>query len=159
MSIRTFNQAPEVNYINWDIQHIFTNNAIRELSASNFQDIYNLTRRTGELEVKMNKIKFRAQGVGGMLGIAAGALGGPLGSVIGFGIGRSIGSFVGNAIAKKNYGQEQMAINENLFLSRQRDGQLKLQMGVYGALGDLIHTFKQNQGKADDKVVQDMIVL
>lgn len=149
----------EVSYLNWDIQHGFNGIHLRELAASNFQDIFNLTRRAGEVEVKMNKLKFRAQGIGGMLGIAAGAMGGPAGSTIGYGVGRSIGAFVGNYLAKRYYGAEQVAVNENLFLSRQRDSQLKHQMGIHSSLGQLITTSRQNKIKQDQKLLQDMIVL
>jgi len=153
------NSSPEVSLINWDLQQVFHKNAIREVAASNFQDIYNLTRRNGDVEVKMNRVKFRAQGVGGMIGIAAGALGGPLGSIIGFGIGRSIGSYAGNVMSKRYYGEEQMAINENLYLARNRDSQLKYQMAIYGSLGETINTLRSNKVKQDQKVMQDMIVL
>lgn len=154
------NASPyEASYINWNIQHTFNQTALREVTATNFQDIYNLTKRVGEVNVKEQRIKFRAQGIGGMLGIAAGALGGPLGSVIGFGIGRSLGSYVGNVLSNRYYGAEKAAVNENLFLARQRDPQLKYQLGVYGQLGTLIQTFQQNKIKADQKLVQDMMVL
>jgi len=158
MTIRA-NSPAEANYIDWQLQQMFQSDATKELAAANFQDIYNLTRRTGDVEVRMSRIKYRAQGVGGMIGIAAGAMGGPLGSVIGFGIGRSVGSFVGNGMAKKYYGAEQMAINENLYLARQRDSQLKFLVGLQGSLGDMIGTLRQNQIKQDEKVLQDMIVL
>ncbi|MDD9898929.1 MAG: hypothetical protein OXU45_08020, partial [Candidatus Melainabacteria bacterium] len=91
----------EVSYLSWNVQAEFNGRALNQLAASNFQDIFQMTKRISEVEVKMNKLKFRTQGIGGMLGIAAGSLGGPLGSVIGFGIGRSIGGFVGNGLAKK----------------------------------------------------------
>lgn len=158
MSLRA-NSPAEANYIDWQLQQMFQNDATKEMAAANFQDIYNLTRRTGDVEVRMSKIKYRAQGVGGMIGIAAGAMGGPLGSVIGFGVGRSIGSFLGNGMAKKYYGAEQMAINENLYLARQRDSQLKYLVGLQGGLGEMIGTLRQNQTKQDEKVLQDMIVL
>ncbi len=158
MSLKA-NSPAEANYIDWVLQQGFQNDATREMAAANFQDIYNLTRRTGDVEVRMSKIKYRAQGVGGMIGIAAGAMGGPLGSVIGFGIGRSVGSFLGNGMAKKYYGAEQMAINENLYLARQRDSQLKYLVGLQGSLGEYIGTLRQNQIKQDEKVLQDMIVL
>ncbi len=155
-----FSGSPaEVNHINWAVDHSYKSKALRELTASNFQDIFNLTRRTGEVEAKMNQIKFRAQGLGGMLGIAAGALGGPLGSTIGFGVGRSIGSFVGKALAKKYYGAEQASVNENLFLARQRDPQLKFQLGIFNSLGELIETMEKEGDKKDKKVLQDMLVI
>jgi hypothetical protein len=149
----------EPSFINWDIQHEFNSRAMTQLAASNFQDIFNLTRRVGDLEVKMNKIKYRAQGIGGMVGIGAGALGGPLGSVIGFGVGRSIGAFVGNGMAKRYYGEEQMTVNEHLYLARARDTQLKYQMGVYESLGQVISTIRQNRVNDDKKIIQDMMVL
>ncbi len=158
MSLR-YNTSAEANYIDWTLQQMMQSDATKELAAANFQDIYNLTRRTGDVEVRMSKIKYRAQGVGGMIGIAAGALGGPLGSMIGFGIGRSVGSFVGNGMAKKYYGAEQMSINENLYLARQRDSQLKYLIGLQSGLGEYIGTLRQNQIKQDEKVLQDMIVL
>ena len=149
----------EANYINWGIQHSWNAKALREVTAANFQDIYNLNRRVGELEVKTNRIKFRAQGIGGMLGIAGGAMGGPLGSVIGFGVERAIGSFAGDVLANKFYGEEKRAVNENLFLARQRDPQLKYEMGIYGKLGGLLETFQKNRTQEDKKQIQDMIVL
>lgn len=149
----------EVSYLGWDIQHTFQGTSLREITAANFQDIFNLTKRTGEVEVKMNRIKFRAEGIGGMLGIAGGAFGGPLGSIIGFGVGRALGSFVGSGLANKYYGQEKLAVNENLFLSKQRDSQLKLQQAVHKSLGDMVHTFRENRIKQDQKIIQDMIVL
>jgi hypothetical protein len=154
------NYSPqEQNPINWEIQHTFTEIAMKEVSASNFQDMFNLTRRSGEVEVKMNRVKFRAEGIGGMLGIAAGAMGGPLGSIIGFGIGKSVGSFVGNSLAKRYYGEEQMAINENLFLARQRDSQLKYQLSLHSGIGDLLETITSNKIKDEKKIIQDMLVL
>lgn len=149
----------EINYINWGVQHLFNSTAIRELVTANFQDVYNMTRRAGEVEVKMNRLKFRAQGIGGTLGIAAGALGGPLGGVIGFGIGRALGSYVGNFLAKRYYGEEQATVNEHLFLARQRDSQLKYQLGIYNSLGSMISTFQKGRIQDDKKLFQDMIVL
>jgi hypothetical protein len=149
----------EVNYINWDVNHAFQGTGIKELNAANFQDIYNLTKRVGELETKMGSIKFRAQGIGGMIGIAAGAMGGPLGSIVGFGIGRSLGSFVGNGLAKRSYGAEQQSVNEILFLARQRSSQLKFQQAIWESMSDLLGTMTQNQVKTDQKIVQDMVVL
>lgn len=155
----TSTMAEEPSYINWDIQREFTARATKSLAASNFQDIFNLTKRIGEVEVKMNKLKFRAQGIGGMIGIAAGALGGPLGSVIGFGVGRSIGGFIGNGMANKYYGEEQATVNEHLFTAKQRDTQLKYQIGEYSALGELVGTLRQNRVNDDKKIIQDMMVL
>lgn len=149
----------EVNYINWRVNHLYQGTTIKELNAANFEDIYNLTKRVGELETKMGSVKFRAQGIGGMIGIAAGAMGGPLGSIVGFGVGRSLGSFVGNGLAKRYYGAEQQSVNENLFLSRQRSSQLKYQMAVHDSMSDLLDTMVQNQVKTDQKIVQDMVVL
>ncbi len=158
MSLRYENPA-EANYIDWVLQQSAHSDATKELASANFQDIFNLTRRSGDVEVRMSKIKYRAQGVGGMIGIAAGAMGGPLGSVIGFGIGRAVGSFFGNGLAKKYYGAEQMSINENLYLARQRDSQLKLLVGIQGGLSEYIGTLRQNNIKQDEKILQDMIVL
>lgn len=155
----TSTTAEEPSYLNWDIQQEFTSRGLKTLAASNFQDIFNLTKRINEVEVKMNKLKFRAQGIGGMIGIGAGALGGPMGSVIGFGIGRSIGGFIGNGMAQKYYGEEQSTVNEHLFTARSRDTQLKYQIGEYGALGDLIGTMRQNRVNDDKKIIQDMMVL
>ncbi len=152
-------RASEANYMDWVLQHSQHSDGTTELAAANFQDIYNLTRRSGDIEVRMNRIKYRAQGVGGMIGIAAGALGGPLGSVVGFGVGRAVGSFFGNGLAKKYYGEEQMSVNENLYLARQRDSQLKFMIGMQNSLGELIGTLRQNHVKQDEKVLQDMIVL
>ena len=149
----------QANYVNWEIRHIFNGNATREVAAANFQDIFNLTRRSGEVEVKMSQLKFRAQGIGGMIGMAAGALGGPVGSMIGFGIGRSIGNFFGNGMANKYYGQEQAAVNESLHLANQRDSQLKYQMGVHSSIGELLGTFTSNKNKDDQKTIQDLLVL
>lgn len=150
---------PEINYVNWGVSHSYKWKAMRELSASNFQDIFNLTRRVGDVELKMNRIKFRSQGIGGLLGIAAGTLGGPLGSVIGFGVGRAIGGFLGNGLAKKYYGAEQAAINENLYLSRQREPHLKYQLAIFGGLGQMIETFQKESDKQNKKVLQDMLVI
>ncbi len=153
------NAAVETSYLDWEIQADFNDRALKQLSASNFQDIFNMTKRISEVETKMGKIKFRTQGIGGMLGIAAGALGGPLGSVIGFGIGRSIGGFVGNALSNKYYGEEQMMINENLFMARQRDTQIKYMIGEYDGLQSTIGTLRQNAINDDKKILQDMMVL
>lgn len=154
------NRSPdEVSYIDWNVQAEYNMRGLEQLAASNFQDIFNMTKRISEIEVKMNKLKFRTQGIGGMLGIAAGALGGPLGSVIGFGIGRSIGSFVGNGMAKKYYGAEQAVVNEHLFLARQRDGLLKYTMGQYDGAKSMINTMRQNRINDDKKIIQDMMVL
>ncbi len=153
------NAAVETSYLDWEIQADFNDRALKQLSASNFQDIFNMTKRISEVETKMGKIKFRTQGIGGMLGIAAGALGGPLGSVIGFGIGRSIGGFVGNAMSNKYYGEEQMTINENLFMARQRDTQIKYMIGEFDGIQSTIGTLRQNSINDDKKVLQDMMVL
>ena len=91
----------------------------------------------------MDKVKFRTEGIGGMLGIAAGALGGPLGSIVGFGIGRSIGSYVGKVLANRYYGQDYNTINENLVLAQQRNSQLNYQYSVHNALGDMLDTIVQ----------------
>lgn len=149
----------EVSYLSWNVQAEFNHRALQQLAASNFQDIFSMTKRISEVEVKMNKLKFRAQGIGGMLGIAAGSLGGPLGSVIGFGIGRSIGGFVGGGLARKYYGQEQAVINENLFLARQRDGLIKYSIGEYDGAKSMIRTMRQNRVNDDKKIIQDMMVL
>jgi hypothetical protein len=159
MLINTSHTSIEPNYINWDIQHEKTKDAITQLSASNFQDIFSLTRRIGDIEIKMNQIKFRAQGIGGMIGMGAGALGGPLGTIIGFGIGRSVGSFIGNGMSKRYYGEEQSTINEHLYLARARDTQLKYQLGMYDSLGQVISTLRQNKINDDKKIIQDMMVL
>jgi outer membrane lipoprotein SlyB len=153
------NAAAETSYIDWEIQADFNHRGLLQLSASNFQDIFNMTKRIGEVETKMGKIKFRTQGIGGMLGIAAGALGGPLGSVIGFGIGRSIGGFIGNAMSNKYYGEEQMMINENLFMARQRDGQIKYMIGEFDGAESMLSTMRQNSVNDDKKILQDMMVL
>ncbi len=156
----TYNNAPpETNYLDWELQADFNDRALKQLSASNFQDIFNMTKRISEVETKMGKIKFRAQGIGGMLGIAAGAMGGPLGSVIGFGVGRSIGGFVGNALSNKYYGEEQMTINENLFMARQRDTQIKYMIGEFDGLQSTLGTLRQNAINDDKKIIQDMMVL
>ena len=118
-----------------------------------------MTKRVGEVEVKMSNLKFRAGGIGGMLGIAAGALGGPIGSVIGFGVGRSLGGFVGNMIANRYYGEEKNMINENLHIAKMRDTQLKYQVGQLDALGSMIGTLRQNRINDDKKIIQDMLVL
>jgi hypothetical protein len=159
MLLDTSRTALEPNYINWDIQHEKTKDAVTQLTASNFQDIFSLTRRVGDLEVKMNRIKYRAQGIGGMIGMGAGALGGPLGTIVGFGVGRSIGSFIGNGMAKRYYGEEQMTVNEHLYLARTRDTQLKYQLGLYDSLGQVISTLRQNKISDDKKTIQDMMVL
>ena len=159
MLIDTSRTSIEPNYINWDIQQEKTKDAITQLAASNFQDIFSLTRRVGDLEVKMNRIKFRAQGIGGMIGMGAGALGGPLGSLIGFGVGRSIGSFVGNCMSRRYYGEEQATVNEHLYLARTRDTQLKYQLGMYDSLGQVVSTLRQNRINDDKKIIQDMMVL
>ena len=52
-----------------------------------------------------------------------------------------------------------MVVNENLYLARSRDSQLKLQLGTHGSLGELIGTFVQNDTKDTQKVMQDMLVL
>jgi hypothetical protein len=155
----TSTTAEEPSYINWDIQQEFNSRGLKSLATSNFQDIYNLTKRTNEVQVKMNKLKFRAQGIGGMIGIGAGALGGPLGSIVGFGVGRMVGGFIGNGLAQKYYGEEQGTVNEHLFTAKQRDTQLKYQIGEYGSLGDLIATMRQNKVNDDKKIIQDMMVL
>ena len=50
-------QAMEPSYINWDLQREYITRGMTQLSASNFQDIFNMTKRVGEVEVKMNNIK------------------------------------------------------------------------------------------------------
>lgn len=151
--------APEPSYINWDLQQDYIARTTTQLSASNFQDIFNMTKRVGEIEVKMSDLKFRAGGIGGMLGIAAGALGGPIGSVIGFGVGRSLGNFVGSALANKYYGEEKNTINQHLHNAQMRDTQLKYQVGQLNALGQMITTLRQNRINDDKKIIQDMLVL
>lgn len=155
----TSTRTPEPNYLNWELQNDFIQRGQKQLLASNFQDIYSLTKRVGEMEVKMNKLKYRAQGIGGMIGIAAGALGGPLGSVVGYGVGRSVGSFVGNGMARKYYGQEQLTVNEHLHLAKSRDSQLKYQIGEYSALSEVLGTLRKNKINDDKKMMQDVIVL
>lgn len=152
-------QTAEPSYINWDLQKDYITRGVTQLSASNFQDIFNMTKRVGEVEVKMSNLKFRAGGIGGMLGIAAGALGGPIGSVIGFGVGRSLGGFVGNMLANRYYGEEKNMINENLHIAQMRDTQLKYQVGQLDALGQMISTLRQNRINDDKKIIQDMLVL
>ena len=147
-------QTAEPSYINWDLQKDYITRGVTQLSASNFQDIFNMTKRVGEVEVKMSNLKFRAGGIGGMLGIAAGALGGPIGSVIGFGVGRSLGGFVGNMLANRYYGEEKNMINENLHIAQMRDTQLKYQVGQLDALGQMISTLRQNRIN-DDKKIQE----
>ncbi len=149
----------EVNLINWRLSNDKIEDLYKHLVASNFQDMMSLTRRIGDLENKSNKIKYRAQCIGGMIGIAAGALGGPLGSVIGFGIGRSVGNFLGNGMARKYYGEEQAVVNEHLFLANQRDSQLKFQMGQFDAVSGLVSTMQSNKVQDDKKIIQDMMVL
>lgn len=152
-------QAAEPSYINWDLQKDYITRGTTQLSASNFQDIFTMTKRVGEVEVKMSNLKFRAGGIGGMLGIAAGALGGPIGSVVGFGVGRAVGGFVGSALANKYYGEEKSMINESLHIAKMRDTQLKYQVGQLDALGQMISTLRQNRIQDDKKIVQDMLVL
>ena len=152
-------QTNEPSYINWDLSHSYIQRGTTQMAASNFQDIFNMTKRVGEVEVKMSNLKFRAGGIGGMLGIAAGALGGPIGSVIGFGIGRSLGGFVGNMIANRYYGEEKNMINENLHIAHMRDTQLKYQVGQLDSLGSMIGTLRQNRINDDKKIIQDMLVL
>lgn len=147
------------NFINWRLQHIFQGNTQKYIMSSNFQDIFQLTKRTGEIRTKMDQVKYRAEGIGGMLGIAGGAMGGPLGSVIGFGVGRAAGSFFGNMFANKYYGAEQAAVNENLVLAQQRNSQLNYQYAVHDSLGEMLDTIVQNEIKDDQKVIQDIIVL
>lgn len=159
MLIDTSRTSTEPNYINWDIQHERIKDSITQLTASNFQDIFSLTKRVGDLEVKMNRIKYRAQGIGGMIGMGAGALGGPLGGIIGFGVGRSIGGFIGNGMSKRYYGEEQATVNEHLYLARSRDSQLKYQLGIYDSLGQVVSTLRQNRINDDKKTIQDMMVL
>lgn len=159
MRINSTISTIEPNYLNWDLQQEMNTRALNHLSVSNFQDMFDLTRRIGDIEVKMNKIKFRAQGIGGMIGIAAGSFGGPLGSIIGFGVGRSAGSFLGNGMAQRYYGAEQAIVNEHLFMSRQRDTQLKYQIGQMDALSGLIGQLRQNKITDDKKIIQDMMVL
>ncbi|MCE2928297.1 MAG: hypothetical protein LW817_01545 [Candidatus Caenarcaniphilales bacterium] len=156
-----FNKSGSVepNYINWDIQQDYAERVYQQLTASNFQDMFSLTKRLAEMQNKMSKLKFRAQGIGGMIGMAAGALGGPLGGVVGFGIGRSVGSFLGNGLAQKYYGEEQSVANEYLFLAKQRDTQLKYQQGMISSLGGMIETLRSNSVNDDKKVIQDMMVL
>jgi hypothetical protein len=138
---------------------MFQSNTQKYIMSANFQDIYQLTKRTGEVRTKMDQIRFRAQGIGGMLGIAGGAMGGPLGSVIGFGIGRTVGSFVGNMYANKTYGEEQKAINENLVLANHRNSQLNYQYAVHNALGEMLDTIVQNEIKDEQKILQEVLVL
>lgn len=152
-------QFEEPNYINWRVQHIFQSNAQKYIMAANFQDIFQLTKRTGEIRVQMDKVKFRAEGIGGMLGIAGGALGGPLGSIIGFGIGRSIGSYVGKVMANRYYGQDYDTINENLVIAQQRNSQLNYQYATHNALGEMLDTIVQNDKKDEEKMIQDVLVL
>ncbi|MDA0772357.1 MAG: hypothetical protein O3C63_05380 [Cyanobacteria bacterium] len=159
MLTNTNSVAQEASYLSWSVQAEYNKRAMDQLAASNFQDIFSLTKRISEVEVKMNKLKFRTQGIGGMLGIAAGSLGGPLGSVIGFGIGRSVGSFVGNGMAKKYYGTEQAVINEHLYLAKQRDGLIKYNIGIYDGAKSMIRTMRQNVINDDKKILQDMMVL
>jgi outer membrane lipoprotein SlyB len=156
---KSSSQAAEPNYINWSLQHDYIQRGVTQLSASNFQDIFTMTKRVGEVEVKMSNLKFRAGGIGGMLGIAAGALGGPVGSVVGFGVGRSLGGFVGSALANKYYGEEKNMINENLHIAQMRDTQLKYQIGQMEGLGQMIETLRQNSINDDKKIIQDMMVL
>jgi uncharacterized protein YcfJ len=150
-------EAP--NIINWRIQHMNNDNAHKYIMAANFQDIFQLTRRVGEVRLQMDKIRFRAQGIGGMLGIAGGALGGPLGSVVGFGVGRSIGGYIGNVMAKRYYGQDHAVINEQLTTAQQRNSQLNYQYAVHNALGEVLDTLAQNEGKEQEKIIQDVLVL
>lgn len=152
-------QAAEPSYINWDLQKDYIKRGMTQLSASNFQDIFSMTKRVGEVEVKMSNLKFRAGGIGGMVGIAAGALGGPLGSVLGFGVGRAVGGFIGSALANRYYGEEKGMINESLHIARMRDSQLKFQVGQLDALGSMIGTLRQNRINDDKKIIQDMLVL
>ena len=152
-------QATEPSYINWELQKDYIERSTTQLSASNFQDIFSMTKRVGEIEVKMSNLKFRAGGIGGMLGIAAGALGGPVGSVVGFGVGRAIGNFVGNGLANRYYGEEKSMINESLHMAKMRDTQLKYQVGQLKALGQMIGTLRQNRINDDKKIIQDMLVL
>ena len=156
---RSSAQSNEPSYINWDVQKDFMKNGMEQLNASNFQDIFNMTKRVSEVEVKMSNLKFRAGGIGGMLGIAAGALGGPVGSVVGFGVGRAVGSFVGSALANRYYGEEKQLINQSLHTARMRDTQLKYQLGQMKALGSMISTLRENRIKDDKKIIQDMLVL
>ena len=149
----------EPNYINWRVQHIFQSNSQKYLMAANFQDIFQLTKRTGEIRVQMDKVKFRAEGIGGMLGIAGGALGGPLGSVVGFGIGRTIGSYFGKVMANRHYGQDANTINENLTIAKQRNSQLNYQYATHNSLGEMLDTIVQNDKKDQDKMIQDILVL
>lgn len=151
--------APEADPFEWKVATDDMDKNLKQLLASNFQDTFFMTKRVGELETKMNNLKFRAQGIGGMIGIAAGAMGGPLGSVLGFGIGRSIGGFVGNGLAKKYYGEEQAMVNEHLFLARMRDTQLKNQIGDLNGFSSLMDTLMSNHVNDEKKVIQDMMVL
>jgi outer membrane lipoprotein SlyB len=151
--------AAEPSYLNWDLQQDYIKRGVTQLSASNFQDIFTMTKRVGEVEVKMSNLRFRAGGIGGMLGIAAGALGGPIGSVVGFGVGRAVGGFVGSALANRYYGEEKNMINENLHMAKMRDTQLKFQVGQLDSLGQMIGTLRQNRINDDKKIIQDMLVL
>lgn len=159
MFINYTQQAPEYDPFAWKVEVDDMDKTMKQLVASNFQDMFHMTKRVGEIETKMNNLKFRAEGVGGMLGIAAGAMGGPLGSIIGFGVGRAIGGFVGNGLGKKFYGEEQAMINENLFLARMRDTQLKNQIGDLNGFSGLMDTFMSNKVNDEKKVIQDMMVL
>lgn len=147
------------NYINWRIQHMNNDNAHKYIMAANFQDIFALTRRVGEVRIQMDKIRFRAQGIGGMLGIAGGALGGPLGSIIGFGVGRSIGGYLGNVLANRYYGNDHAVITESLSTAQQRNSQLNYQYAVHNALGEVLDTLAQNDVKEQEKIIQDVLVL
>lgn len=159
MFINYTQQAPEYDPFAWKVEVDDMDKTMKQLVASNFQDTFTMTKRVGEIETKMNNINFRAQGIGGMIGIAAGAMGGPMGSIFGFGVGRAIGGFVGNALGKKYYGEEQAMVNEHLFIARMRDTQLKNQIGDLNGYSALLDTFISNKVADEKKLIQDMMVL
>lgn len=135
-----------------------TRNKYTMLLNANFQDYMDGLTQSGQLEVKLGKLKQRISSLGSGIGMALGSLGGPSGIALGFALGSLTGKYVGNVVGNRIYGQAIADTSEIVHDAKLRHAQLASSLAFTNQVDGAINNLRQNENKRKKDDIQAMQV-
>lgn len=140
------------------VANVGVSNEYKGLLNANFQDYMDGIAKSGELQLKLAKIKQRFSAIGTGVGMAAGSLGGPSGIALGAAIGTMLGKYAGNVVGDKLYGTAITDMAEIMHTAKVRHAQLAVSYSMNGKMLEAIDTLRQNENKRKKDDLQAMQV-
>ena len=140
------------------IANVGVSNEYKGLLNANLQDYMDGIAKSGELQIKLAKIKQRFSSIGTGVGMAAGSLGGPSGIALGAAIGTMLGKYAGNVVGDKLYGTAITDMAEIMYTAKVRHAQLAVSYSMNDKMLEAIDTLRQNENKRKKDDLQAMQV-